>query len=468
MHKVMDINDPLDQSDVKDQMSMAYDAAVTFTPPPSAVIKEATGPDNHRQILHLKYCGRFSERFDLGASCTYVPNKRTPIYRWFKYKEGFSKGLVDRILREHWRLSQGSVIFDPFVGAGTTLLAAQQLGYRSLGTEIMPISVFVTEAKLCASYDRIALTGVVRKILDTPYTPAQRKLPDVKIIRLAFDEATQDELIFFRETIAKLDDEPQATRNFLMLGLLSILEDVSSTSKDGQFLRLVNKECPPIRVALEKRYMEMLSDLMVEEELIRDTTEFFPASVYQADARALPFGAEFDASVDAVITSPPYLNRYDYSRTYALELLFLFADDFETLKKVRHSLLRSHIESRPAPTNNVNLPALDEILNNLSTKSLNNVRIPIMIKGYFEDMFLVISELFRMCKRGARVALVVANARFGGELTPVDLILSELAESVGFVTDAIWITRYKGNSSQQMGRYGRVPVRESIVFWRKP
>jgi len=48
------------------------------------------------------------------------------------------------------------------------------------------------------------------------------------------------------------------------------------------------------------------------------------------------------------------------------------------------------------------------------------------------------------------------------------LLLSELAETVGFVTEQVWATRYKGNSSQQMGRFGRVPVRESIVFWRKP
>lgn len=467
MHIVTDVCGPFDDSFVKDQLSIAYDSEVTFTVPESAMVKETTGPDAHRQSLHLKYCGRFSDRFDLGALCTYVPNKRTPVFRWFKYKEGFSKGLVDRLLRDHWSLPRGSMVFDPFAGAGTTLLAAQQLGYRSFGTEIMPISVFVTRAKLCTTYDRVALVAATRDVLDTNYIPANRRLPDVKIIRLAYDDASQDELVFVRDTIAQLDVTTD-TRNFLMLGLLSILEEVSSTSKDGQFLRLVERNCPPIKVALEKRYSEMLSDLLIEENLIGENTPIFPASVFQADARALPYGAGFDESVDAIITSPPYLNRYDYSRTYALELLFLFADDFGALKQVRHSLLRSHIESRPAPTDNVKLAGLDEILDNLSMKPQNNPRIPIMIKGYFEDMFLVISELFRTCKRGARVALVVANARFGGELTPVDLLLSELAESVGFINDAIWVTRYKGNSSQQMGRYGRVPVRESIVFWRKP
>ncbi|MBN2380317.1 hypothetical protein JXM67_11010 [candidate division WOR-3 bacterium] len=90
-----------------------------------------------------------------------------------------------------------------------------------------------------------------------------------------------------------------------------------------------------------------------------------------------------------------------------------------------------------------------------------------MIRGYFEDMAQTIEGISKYLKPGGHVALVVANARFEGEMVPTDLLLSELAETVGLETVEIWITRYKGNSSQQMAKYGRVPVRESILFWRK-
>ncbi len=63
--------------------------------------------------------------------------------------------------------------------------------------------------------------------------------------------------------------------------------------------------------------------------------------------------------------------------------------------------------------------------------------------------------------------MVVDNVRFEGKRLPVDLILSEMAEEEGFAVEEIVVGRYKGNSSQQMGRYGRVPVRESIVVRRK-
>ena len=103
-----------------------------------------------------------------------------------------------------------------------------------------------------------------------------------------------------------------------------------------------------------------------------------------------------------------------------------------------------------------------------SGRALNNPRIPDMLIGYFVDMQKVITEWIRVLASRATVVMVVDNVRFDGELLPVDLVLSEMAQEAGFLVDEIIVARYKGNSSQQMGEYGRVPVRESIVVWRKP
>jgi hypothetical protein len=133
--------------------------------------------------------------------------------------------------------------------------------------------------------------------------------------------------------------------------------------------------------------------------------------------------------------------------------------------------LRSHIEVKQEVGDLSPHEALTEVLECLALKNqikkLNNDRIPIMLVAYFVDMHKVIQEWYRVCAKGAVVVMVVDNVRFEGEHIPVDLILCDLAEREGFEVEKIMVARYKGNSSQQMGKYGRFPVRESITIWRK-
>jgi hypothetical protein len=427
-----------------------------------------------RQALEEKYRHLVADHLALGRDVTtYVPNKREPVHGWYRYKEAFSRKLVHHILREHWRLPVGSLVFDPFGGCGTTLLEAQRLGYPSIGVDAMPVSVFIADVKLraCAGrFDPDTLAVAVEQLLATPFVPPVERLPDVRIVRLGLPEEAQQQIVFYRTLIRAVEDAD--TRDFLMFGLLAVLEECSRTSKDGQFLRLVKRSPRPVRDALRDQYAQMVADLrlLASQRAGTAAEQQLPfARMVLGDARALPPEVlAYAGQVAGVITSPPYLNRYDYSRTYALELLVNFTDSFDGLRAIRHSLLRSHIESRPPEEERIQLPALLEILQELPpVQQLNNPRIPIMIRGYFEDMDRCLEQIAAMVRPGGRIALVVANARFEGQMVPVDLMLSELAKAHGMQTEAIWVTRYKGNSSQQMGKYGRVPVRESICFWRK-
>jgi site-specific DNA-methyltransferase (cytosine-N4-specific) len=252
-----------------------------------------------------------------------------------------------------------------------------------------------------------------------------------------------------------------------MLGLLSILEDVSSTSKDGQFLRLVEKDIPPVRDALRTALTRMIHDLSEIRTFGLWPKTNAKTTMFRGDARELCLPLKHLGAISAVITSPPYLNRYDYSRTYALELCLLSVKSHQDMVSVRHSLLRSHVESKEHEGKAIHLPALDEVLREVRAKPLNNERLPVMIQGYFEDMNLVIANISRYLKPQGRAALVVANAQFNGENVPTDLMLCELAQRHGLSTEAVLVTRYKGNSSQQMAIYGRRPVRETILLWRK-
>ena len=188
-------------------------------------------------------------------------------------------------------------------------------------------------------------------------------------------------------------------------------------------------------------------------------------------------------SYDAILTSPPYCNRYDYTRTYALELALLGHGEAHVLS-LRQQMLSCTVENRAKDLLKMNpewstavasankQALLQRILTYLedekSKGNLNNTGIPRMIRGYFYEMACIISECSRVLKRDALMFMVNDNVRYSGASISVDLILSQLAECLGFRMENILVLpNGKGNSSQQMGEHGRDPLRKCVYVWRK-
>jgi len=199
--------------------------------------------------------------------------------------------------------------------------------------------------------------------------------------------------------------------------------------------------------------------------MINDLTdEISHATVIRATQHDARKAYELEGRFDAVITSPPYPNRHDYSRVFHVELLFLGLDEQE-ICRLRYSSLRSHVEARPVverPRQYEEPELLARCFQAWPQKA--DSRVPRMIRGYFEDMYLTFLALRPLLKRRAKLACVVGNVRHAGVMIPVDEILAEVAEQAGYQWIKTWIIRLRGNSAQQMGQYGRVPSRESVVF----
>ena len=99
---------------------------------------------------------------------------------------------------------------------------------------------------------------------------------------------------------------------------------------------------------------------------------------------------------------------------------------------------------------------------------LNNNGIPRMVRGYFYEMACVIGECARVLKPNALLFMVNDNVRYAGASISVDIILSNIAENMGFhVENILVLLNGKGNSSQQMGKHGRDPLRKCVYVWRK-
>jgi hypothetical protein len=425
----------------------------------------ATNPCPLQAQLEEKYRPLISERPELAERVSYRANKELPLLRLYRYKEAFAFTLVQEILQSH-KESHSLQVLDPFCGMGTTLFVSSLAGVPAWGVDRLPVGVFVANTLtqlLCMEPGVLSeayewLAPQVNQLAEAPVAA------DVAIMKVAFDPAVLSELRRWKTAILQLTSPVQEV---MLLLFLSILEPCSYTSKDGQFLRLRREKIPANPTELLRERVRM-AEQDIERARVLGWRLQSPAVALLGDARMLP-ESPFEGQPNLVITSPPYVNRYDYTRSYSLELCFAFVKNFEELRSLRHSVLRSHIEARVEPEEQPPHPIVQEVVNRLRERRtlLNNPRIPDMVTGYFVDMKRVISELSRVLAEDAHVYMVVDNVRFDGEMLPVDLILCDMAEQAGFETEAIWVARYKGNSSQQMGRYGRVPVRESVLVWRK-
>ena len=451
------------------------------------------GPSEARQALYERFASRIMVGDHLSRKLvSYQGNKNTPGLRWLKYKEGFSAELVRGLLNQ----TQAKNVLDPFSGTGTTVLTAGGLGIPGIGIEIMPIGNLAARAIAAASNGLDP--GLLSKVSNAMVEAISKggnderfEFPHVQITRSAFPEETERDLGRVREFIAGADNPSLSL--ILTLACVSVLEEISYTRKDGQFLRwdpqsgrnvsrkLHKTSIPTLRQALHRRLTEIASDIPSLRRMYGGVAPEFIEGSSLTKLRHLP-----SASFDAVVTSPPYANRYDYTRTYALELAFLGFNE-DQFKELRQSLLSATVENRSKRRalaeeyegNSLFLramamadcqPALQEALDALraNLRHLSNRNVISLVENYFTEMALIVSELGRLMAPGGSVFMVNDNVRYHGEEIPVDLVLCDFAEQCGLRCEAIWTLKQgKGNSSQQMGRFGRREIRKCVYHWRK-
>ena len=418
-------------------------------------------------------------------------NRGVPGLRWLRYKEGFPSSFVEQSLGTE----QGLRVLDPFSGIGTTPVTAAWLGHTATGIEVMPVGVCLAESlrDVGRGVDVGAFAAAARDLLvDLQYLPlTSRKAPLMrsKVARGAFPDYTESGLTALREFADALPDP--TVGSLIRLAAMCVLEDVSYTRKDGQFLRWDRRAPRQVRSDFQKpSILGLRQALTAQLRMMSDDVEAIGEGGWTAAPEimagsCLELLAGLEArSFDAVVTSPPYVNRYDYVRTYALELEWLGVDG-DGMSRLRQEMLSATVENRPKdapPTPSLAMwerahqmverhEALGELLSvfDARRRELNNPSIPKMIESYFVEMAYVIGELARLLSPGGRVVMVNDNVSYLGVQVPVDLVLSDMAEIWGLECESIRsLPGGKGNSSQQMKRFGRTPNRKSIMEWRQP
>ncbi|OYT53862.1 MAG: hypothetical protein B6U72_04550 [Candidatus Altiarchaeales archaeon ex4484_2] len=359
-------------------------------------------------------------------------------------------------LLEELNVKRGSSVIDPFCGTGTTLLACRDKSYNSIGFDILPLSVLVSNTKLQTGYDMRQLKEKIRELTSSKFDKKKRRWPELKFFNVekAYSRYAYSDILFYRDKI--MEEEDEKTRNFLFLGLLSIVVGCGNIKKDGGVLKIMKrKHIPPVKVLLKNRLKRMYGDLENKK-----TIPGAEAEAMLGDARGLPVD---DNSFHACITSPPYLNWVDYTKVYAIELSLLL-DSGSELRRLRKETMRSHVGSRRRKKKLPESTKLSEIMDSL-WENPDPKKKPEVVVDYFTDLGESLKTIHNSLVDGGGAALVISNTCMSSLTIDSDLITAELSENIGFSVERILVSNVRW--CDVGGIKKERPVRESIVVLKR-
>lgn len=453
---------------------MKSTAKQLYLPLPAFTTVEPEKPSTNREI------NRYSNKLD--------PQDRA-FHDWYRFVLSFPPHLVHHYL-EDFGLGSHQVILDPFCGTGTTLVESKLYRVRGIGLEANPLAHFATSVKVDWAIDPDLL-------LARAYEIAQ------SAINLLKSQGIDDSQPFesHQNQISLQTLAPEATKLLLTHSIsplplhktLVLLDCLKQWQKEPYYrhllLALANALVfkisnlhfgPEVGVGKSKNDVPVVALWLLEiEKMAKDlhlvAGEVYPqVEVHLADARQLRNILQ-PHSIDAVITSPPYPNEKDYTRTTRLEAVILgFIKNKVELRELKQKLIRSNTRGVYKEDDDDKWIAEHPEINAIA-ETIEKRRIELgktsgferlygkVTRLYFGGMARHLAELSTALRPGAQLAYVVGDqASYLRVMIRTGELLADIAQTLGyeFVRTDLFRTRFATATKEQL--------REEVVILRWP
>ncbi|MFJ5964062.1 DNA methyltransferase [Bacillus sp. NPDC093026] len=378
-----------------------------------------------------------------------------PIHDWYRFILSYPPHLVRNYVNE-FNLNENHTVLDPFCGTGTTVVECKKMGVKSVGLEANPLAQLAGKVKIDWNIDGNELVEVAKEIAQK----ALEKINEETSLRTLSEEKQK---LIIKNSISELPLHKT-------LILCEVLEDYDkcryydhlklALAKQIVFSYSNLKFGPEVGVSRKKKQDADVVGLWIKqvENMSTDLQQYQTFSAVESevilgDARDIKDNIP-KASIDAVITSPPYPNEKDYTRTTRLESVILgYVNTKAELRANKEKLLRSN-------TRNVYVKDDDEkwVKDNKTIQSLvrkiEDKRIELNKTSGFEKYYHRVVELYfggiarhleslkSLLKPNAKLAYVVGDqASYFRVLIKTGEIIAEVATDLGYKVERIDLFR---------------------------
>jgi len=410
-----------------------------------------------------------------GSKNKLLPEDRVA-HDWYRFVLSFPPQLVREYV-DRFDLSPSDCVLDPFCGTGTTLVECKKLLIPSIGLEAHPMPAFASRVKTTWTVDGRGLrrygeriSEAVRQELARPEAPVRVLSEEAQklLLKNSISPVPLHKTLVLLEAISR-DGKSAYSEHGLLALANALVKDIGNLHFGPEVGVRNIKEDAAVLESWLANISAMASDLEQLRE-IEDT----PSRVWCHDSRGILSQVKQD-TVSAVITSPPYPNEKDYTRTTRLETVLLgLANNRKELRALKQKLLRSN-------TRNVykndddhlwveSFPKIKQLAEQIEARRIElgktsgferlYSRVTTL---YFGGMARHLADLRRVLCPGARLAYVVGDqASFLRVMIRTGQILAEIAETLGYEVDSIDLFRTR------LSTVTKEQLREEVLVLRWP
>lgn len=424
-----------------------------------------------------------------GRTANRLARKDRAFHDWYRFVLSFPPHLVSNYIEE-FGLDERHIILDPFCGTGTTIVESKLHGIKAIGIESNIFAHFASTVKVDWDINPDLLKKEARKIAES--TLGLLKVQGIDDNRLLKDRLKEVSLrtldpestrlllsnsispLPLHKTLILLDClRKQQTERYYRHALLGLANALVFKISNLHFGPEVGVGKPKIDVRVVASWLSEIERIANDLRGIRNKS--FPSTkVYLGDARAVSSILEPN-SVDAIITSPPYPNEKDYTRTTRLESVVLgFIKNKAELKDMKKSFIRSntrgvykgdeddkYVEDHPEIQRIAE--SIEKRRKELGKDSGFERLYGRVTKLYFGGMARHLAELRSVLRPGAQLAYVVGDqASYLRIMIRTGRLLADIAEALGYqlMRRDLFRTRYATATREQL--------REEVVILQWP